>query len=127
MVDGAAADKQRFLRQLTENALINQPPLGIVRDFSVSADDAHPHTIDLKVNGATLFVDAARIFALATGVAANSSVVRLAQWSNQGRLGSEEAAAWASAFHFLQSCGCATNMRDSPPAPRSTTWWIPMV
>ena len=100
---GAAADNQRFLRQLAENALINRPPLGIVRDFSVSSDDAHPHTIDLKVNGATLFIDAARVFALATGVAATSSVERLAQWATKVGVPSAEADAWASAFHFLQS------------------------
>ena len=38
----AAGDNRRFLRQLAENALINRPPLGIVRDFAVSRDDAHP-------------------------------------------------------------------------------------
>ncbi len=76
---------------------------GIVRDFSVSSDDAHPDTIDLKVNGATLFIDAARVFALATGVAATSSVERLAQWATKVGVPSAEADAWASAFHFLQS------------------------
>jgi len=99
----AAADNQRFLRQLAENALINRPPLGIVRDFAVSSDDAHPHTIDLKVNGATLYIDAARVFALAAGVPCTSTVERLTQWAARVGIAPVEVDAWASAFHFLQS------------------------
>src|SRR5574340_272717 len=57
-----ASKNPRFLHLLAGNALRNRPPLGVVRDFVLSEDDAHPHTLDLKLNGATPFVDAARIF-----------------------------------------------------------------
>ena len=98
----AAADNRRFLRQLAENALINRPPLGIVRDFAVSRDDAHPHTIDLKVNGATLFIDAARVFALAAGVRETNTVRRLSGWAARVGVSAGEVDAWNEAFHFLQ-------------------------
>ena len=98
----AAGDNRRFLRQLAENAFINRPPLGIVRDFAVSRDDAHPHTIDLKVNGATLFIDAARVFALAAGVRETNTVRRLSGWAARVGVSAGEVDAWNEAFHFLQ-------------------------
>ncbi|MDP2254367.1 MAG: DUF294 nucleotidyltransferase-like domain-containing protein, partial [Thiobacillus sp.] len=42
----AAQRNPRFLHQMAGNALRNRPPLGLVRDFVLSEDDAHPHTID---------------------------------------------------------------------------------
>jgi CBS domain-containing protein len=98
----AAADNRRFLRQLAENALSNRPPLGFVRDFAVSGDDSHPHTINLKVNGATLFIDAARVFALAAGIGETNTVQRLQGWAAKVGVPAAEAEAWAGAFHFVQ-------------------------
>ncbi len=59
-----AVDNSLFLRQMAENALRNRPPLGVMRDFVLGKEN----TLDLKLNGITPFVDAARIFSLATGV-----------------------------------------------------------
>ena len=98
----AAGDNRRFLRQLAENALRNRPPLGIVRDFAVSRDQAHPHTIDLKVNGATLFIDAARVLALAAGVGETNTVRRLGEWAARVGVSAAEVEAWTDAFHLLQ-------------------------
>ena len=98
----AAGDNRRFLRQLAENALRNRPPLGIVRDFAVSRDQAHPHTIDLKVNGATLFIDAARVLALAAGVGETNTVRRLGEWAARVGVSTAEVEAWTDAFHLLQ-------------------------
>lgn len=98
----AAADNQRFLRQLADNALSNRPPLGVVRDFALSDDASHPRTINLKVNGATLFIDAARVFALATGIADTNTVQRLKGWAAKVDGRSAEVEAWAEAFNFVQ-------------------------
>ena len=68
-----AGDNPRFLHQMAENALRNRPPLGVMRDFVVGKE----HTLDLKVNGVTPFVDAARIFSLAAGVTHTSTIQRL--------------------------------------------------
>ena len=98
----AAADSRRFLRQLAEDALDNRPPLGLVRDFAVSRDAAHPHTIDLKVNGATLFIDAARVVALAAGIGETNTVRRLNEWAAKVGIPAEQRDAWTGAFDFLQ-------------------------
>lgn len=93
---------ERFLRKLSENALANRPPLGIVRDFTLSDDKVHPNTIDLKVNGATLFTDAARVYALANGVTATHTVERLQAAAQCGAVSQSDADMWVAAINFLQ-------------------------
>jgi CBS domain-containing protein len=92
----------RFLKQMTQNALRNVPPLGLVRDFVLSDDAQHPNTLDLKLNGTTPFVDAARIFALASGQAATGTAERLKQSGRALRIPDEEISSWVQAFHFIQ-------------------------
>src|SRR6185436_12876893 len=75
-----------FLRALTENALRSRPPLGLLHDFSAD-------TLDLKASGARPFVDAARVLALAEGIAETSTARRL-QARNEAKA--------AEAFHFIQ-------------------------
>jgi CBS domain-containing protein len=75
-----------FLRALTENALRSRPPLGLLHDFSAD-------TLDLKASGARPFVDAARVLALAEGIAETSTARRLR---------ARDEAKAAEAFHFIQ-------------------------
>ena len=98
----AARKNRRFLHQMAGNALRNRPPLGVVRDFVLSDDDAHPHTLDLKLNGATPFVDAARIFALAAGSPQTNTAKRLREAAPALNIPDTELADWNRAFHFLQ-------------------------
>ena len=98
----AVRDQVIFLRALAQNALANRPPLGVVRDFTLSDDPAHPHTIDLKVNGATLFIDAARVLALAEGVSATGTARRIREAGARRGLAKHEAEGWVAAFHYLQ-------------------------
>lgn len=98
----AAQKNPRFLHQMASNALRNRPPLGVVRDFVLSGDQAHPHTLDLKLNGATPFVDAARIFALAAGSAQTNTAKRLREAAHALHVPDAELADWNRAFHFLQ-------------------------
>lgn len=93
----------RFLHEMSVNALHNRPPLGMVRDFVVeSASGAHPHALDLKLNGTTPFVDAARIFALASGVEATGTAARLRSAAGPLNISATEVEAWISGFFFLQ-------------------------
>lgn len=92
----------RFLKQMTQNALRNAPPLGLVRDFVLSDDAAHPHTLDLKLNGTTPFVDGARILALATGQLATDTTRRLIQSGRDLHIPDDEIRSWVQAFHFIQ-------------------------
>ena len=97
-----ARKNPRFLHQMAANALRNRPPLGVVRDFVLSDDAAHPHTLDLKLNGAMPFVDAARIFSLAAGSSQTNTAGRLREAAPPLRIPEHELADWNRAFHFLQ-------------------------
>ena len=83
---GLARGNRAFLRAMTEIALRARPPLGLLRNFEGDA-------LDLKGAGARIFVDAARILALAAGSAETGTAARL-------RAAGE--AASAEAFHYLQ-------------------------
>lgn len=92
----------RFLKQMTQNALRNVPPLGLVRDFVLSENVQHPHTLDLKMNGAMPFVDAARIYALASGLTVTGTAQRLVQAARELHFPDAEVDSWVQAFHFIQ-------------------------
>ena len=94
----AAPKNTRFLHQLAINALRNRPPLGMVRDF-VTGDD---HTVDLKMNGITPFVDAARIFSLAVGGAQTNTVERLREIAAPLHIQQQDIDAYCDAFLFIQ-------------------------
>jgi CBS domain-containing protein len=98
-----AAGNERFLVQMTRNALENRPPLGLLHDFILPGGADHPHTLDLKVNGITPFVDAARVYALQAAAPDTSTVERLR--TAGARLGRDRAAveAWVDAFAFIQA------------------------
>ena len=96
-----ARNSPLFLRMLATNAVDIQPPLGRIRDFITDADPEHPGTIDLKKFGARIFIDAARIFALANGITATNTVQRIKLIAPLMNVMSEAPAA-ADAFNFIQ-------------------------
>jgi len=96
------AKNARFLHQMAANALRNQAPLGWLQDFVTASDDAHRNMLDLKTNGATLFVDAARIYSLAHGVTATNTASRLGEFAARQKISAGEAQAWREAFEFVQ-------------------------
>lgn len=102
-LSGYAAGNGRFLVQMTQNALENQPPLGLIRDFILTGGGEHPHTLDLKVNGITPFVDAARVYALKAGAAQTSTIERLRAAGASLRFEHATIEAWIDAFLFIQS------------------------
>ncbi|MBF0609690.1 MAG: CBS domain-containing protein [Magnetococcales bacterium] len=93
-----AKQNRRFLHLMVESALDRSPPLGLLRDF-VTANDG---TIDLKLSGIALFVDAARIFSLAHEIVAPGTRPRLRQISRFVKIPGKEVEAWNNAFDFLQ-------------------------
>ncbi|MGE5319042.1 MAG: DUF294 nucleotidyltransferase-like domain-containing protein, partial [Hyphomicrobiaceae bacterium] len=94
----AAPKTSRFLHQLAVNALRNRPPLGMVRDFVTGED----HAIDLKMNGITPFVDAARIYCLAVGGAQTNTLQRLREIAAPLNLSKRDVDAYCEAFLFIQ-------------------------
>ena len=97
-----ARDGGRFLLLMVQNALQNQPPLGLVRDFVLASGGEHPDTLDLKVNGVQPFVEAARVYALASGVTATNTLERLAAAGRARGIPAVEVEAWREGFRFVQ-------------------------
>lgn len=93
-----ASDNTRFLHMMAENALRNRPPLGMVRDFVLGKENK----LDLKLNGITPFVDAARIFGLAAGVTQTNTIQRLRASAEKMNIHDSEIDAWVDALLFIQ-------------------------
>jgi CBS domain-containing protein len=91
----------RFLHQMTENALHNPPPLGLLRDFHVAFGGAHPHTLNLKLQGTAPFVDGARVFALRHAIRETNTQERLRAAAALGVLPADEADAWSESFALI--------------------------
>jgi CBS domain-containing protein len=91
-----------FLRQMAENALRVRPALGRFRDFITEDKPDAPHSVDLKVYGVRLFVDAARIFALAQGLPQTGTVERLRAAGPGARMSAADIDAATEAFLFMQ-------------------------
>jgi CBS domain-containing protein len=102
-LSNAAKGQSRFFHLLAENALQRTPPLGFFRDFIVEDHKEHPNTIDIKLNGVTMFVDAARCYALACGVTRSNTKQRLMTAGDLRKWPQSEVNAWAEAFSFLQT------------------------
>jgi CBS domain-containing protein len=91
-----------FLRQMAENALHARPALGTLREFATENVPNAPHSIDLKAYGARLFVDAARIYALAQGLPHTNTVERLRAAGAGTRMRAEDIEAAVDAFLAIQ-------------------------
>jgi len=91
-----------FLRLMVQNALEVEPPLGLLRTFVVDDDPKAKGTIDLKTRGTRLFVDCARVFALAHGIAETGTAARLRLAAARLNVEQRHVDAAVEAFHFLQ-------------------------
>ena len=98
----AAPRHARFLRLLCEEALEVAPPIGWAGQFAYDRNKDFPHTIDLKTQGARLFVDAGRIWALQYGIWATNTAERLRAAGAAMERASADIAAEVEAFHLIQ-------------------------
>jgi CBS domain-containing protein len=89
-----------FLHMMAANAVATTPPLGRLRDFV--SEEGQPGRVDLKKYGARLFVDAARVFALAAGISPVGTVARLRESAVVVRLNGQDMDAAVLAFRHLQ-------------------------
>lgn len=95
-------NNRMFLRKMVENALRNRPPLSLWRNFLVERTGDSQNTLNLKINGVTPFVDAARIFALSLGSNETSTAQRLRAASEAWRMDKVETEAWIESFLYIQ-------------------------
>ena len=91
----------RFLKQLGENALRNAPALNWHGGIDAKSEDGR-ELVDLKFHGAAVYVDAARIFALAHGVPAIGTRARIEAATAAMGVPTREAQAWVTGFEYLQ-------------------------
>jgi len=113
----AAAERPIFLRFMAANALACRPPLGTLRTFAVERAGPYRHTLDLKEHGSRLFVDAARVLALAGGVGHSNTAERLRGVVAAGRLGEEGGAAMLDAFFFIHRLRLRQQRRAGVASP----------
>ncbi len=97
-----AAANGRFQKQMAANALQNAPPLGLIRDFRLSGTGEQANTIDLKVNGVAMFIDAARIMSLARNVPDTNTVERIRGVAAAGAIDPHDAEAWIDAYDYIR-------------------------
>ena len=95
------SDNQRFLRMMAANALQSEPPLRFFGDFRTSGEKDERGTIDLKAQGTRIFIDVARIYALAQGAAHQNTAARLRITGTALRIRPDEIEAKVHAFYFL--------------------------
>jgi len=101
-LSGYTQESRIFLRLMVQNALEVEPPLGLIRAFATDEGPANKGTVDLKTRGTRLFVDAARVFALALGIAETGTATRLRLAGKRLQVEDRHVAATIEAFHFLQ-------------------------
>lgn len=98
----AAPRHALFLRSMAELAVSTAPPIGWAGQFTYDRNRDFPHTIDLKLQGARLFTDPARVWALEYGVWGTNTTERLrGADAAEGRSGADTAAE-VEAFQLIQ-------------------------
>jgi len=107
-----AAVADAFLAALARNALENGPPLGLFGRIAPARTGAARGTIDLKINGVQPYVEAARVYALASGVTASHTIERLRAAGAVRRFALADLDAWCNAFGTLQAERLALNARQ---------------
>ncbi len=92
----------RFLKQMSDNALRNRPPLNWRGELRTAPGDSGVEGIDLKMSGSVPFVDTARIYALATGITATNTVERMVEAAAKRGIPAPEVPVLRDAFEYVQ-------------------------
>lgn len=95
-----AASVPRLLKQMADIVLCNRVPLNWFGGL-VAQRHAGRAMIDLKMSGTALFVDAARLWALAFAIPATATVARLHAAARALHVPEREVADWCAAFATL--------------------------
>ena len=106
----------RFIKQLADNALRNRAPLdwkGAIATKEVDGRDV----LDLKMSGTVIFVDVARLYALAQGVAETNTRRRFEAIAARLNAGPQESESWSTSFEFLQMQRLQAQLHASTAQP----------
>ncbi|MEY2683717.1 MAG: hypothetical protein RJA09_861 [Pseudomonadota bacterium] len=110
------AQTPRFTHLLAQNALAQKPALGWLGHLELDTQGG----LNLKTQGAKLFVDAGRLWALAHGIAQTGTRERLEQAGAAMGLPTREVDGWVSSFDFLQ--GLRLRLQLGPPLGTDPNW-----
>lgn len=111
-----AARVPRFLKQLAGNTLRYRVPLNWRGALETQTVDGR-EMLDLKLHGTAIFVDAARLFALAQGLPVLGTRARLEATAPRMNVAARESQAWVGAFEFLQGLRLQVQVAASGAAP----------
>jgi CBS domain-containing protein len=115
MVAREAARNARFMKQMATNALRNGPALTWTGALD-TRDEQGQQVLDLKLHGTAIYVDAARLYALAHGLAATGTRARFEAAARAIGVPASEAEAWISGFEYLQLLRLQVQLRTDAPA-----------
>jgi CBS domain-containing protein len=101
LVSARAAALPRFIRQMAENSLRNRAPLNWRGAIETQTVDGR-EMVDLKLNGTAIFVDVARLYALAHGVPHTGTRERFEALAPLLKAEPHESQAWVAGFEYLQ-------------------------
>ena len=114
---GRASGLPRFMKQMADNALRSRAPLSWAGALETRREGEHAW-LDLKLGGTALFVDAARLYALAHGIGETSTRGRFEALGPALRATPAEVDGWTSAFEYLQMLRLRVQVgRAAQPAP----------
>jgi CBS domain-containing protein len=116
-ITAAAAGLPRLHKQLADNALQHSPPLNWMGSLDATERDGR-ETLDLKMQGSALVVDAARLLALSSGIASTNTRERLMQAGTKLGVPATELETWCGAFDFVQTLRLRAQLE--PQGPWST-------
>ena len=91
----------RFLKQMADNSLRNPVPLSWLGTTETRKVAGRP-MFDLKHHGTVVFVDAARLYALAHGIEHTGTSRRLEAIAGPLKVPAHESEAWVRGFEYLQ-------------------------
>ncbi len=97
-----AQRNSRFLKQMSDNALLNRPPASGRLAEALFGETGGRERVDLKMHGTVPFVDAARIWALRAGLRQTNTSERFNELASLGHLPSDDVAGWIASFEFFQ-------------------------
>jgi len=90
-----------FMRFMAKIALINRPPLGLLKQFVVEKSGEHKNKLDLKMRGLTPVVDAARVLSLNLGIKTQNTFDRLSEINRKGVIDDNLYANLKEAYEFI--------------------------
>lgn len=101
LIAQAPARVPRFIKQMADNSLRHGPPLNWRGGLDPTVEGDHAW-IDLKLQGTAIFVDVARLYALAHGLPARGTRARLEAAAPLMGATDRESSSWVASFEFLQ-------------------------